>query len=184
MSITVTIVTTANRTRKFVQTDDAAIQEILATLRAWGQLFAQRTLIVASDQEVEVFSPASIARIEIETQRDLAGVLPQLEHAQLTRITAQAEMPPPALTETYISTRADIFFEGGDTVALWLAGPRPTENSDRLMRLNRLFEQTALLYKLPAGGVGFINPAVMTRAVFASANDLLPKGAWRLQPLA
>jgi hypothetical protein len=182
MSIAVTIVTTANRTRRFTQADEAGIQEILESLRRSGQLFSARTLIVGSAQETEIFSPASITRIEIETQRDLAAYLPQLGDSRLTQIPEGGVTPPAEVSETHFSGRVDFFFAGGDTVALWICGPRPVGSNERLSQLTRLFEQPVLLYKLAAGGVGLMNPAAMTRALIASGSEKLPLGSWRLNP--
>jgi len=51
------------------------------------------------------------------------------------------------------------------------------------MNLTRLFEQPILLYKLPQGGIGLMNPGVMTRAVIKSGALSLPSGAWRVEPV-
>ena len=77
MSIAVNIVTTSNIARRFTQTDDASIKEILENLRRSGQLFSNRNLIIGSANETGIFAPSSIARIEIETQLDLGAYLPQ-----------------------------------------------------------------------------------------------------------
>jgi hypothetical protein len=182
MTINVTIVTTANRTRQFVQTDDGAIQDLLGTLRLSGQIFTHRTLIIGSAQETEIFSPAAITRIEIATQRDLSSALPQLGDTQLTLLPPGAPTPPPEVTEEHAAGRIDFFFEGGDTVGIWYSGPRPGNDNERLMRLTRLFEQPVLMYRLSGGGVGFMNPAKMTRAVVAARPDKLPAGSWLLNP--
>ena len=71
MSITITIVTTANRTRRFTQSDPARVSEILESLQRSAQLFANRSLIVVADESTEIFCPAAITRIEIETDIDL-----------------------------------------------------------------------------------------------------------------
>lgn len=76
MSITLTIVTTANRTLRFTQSEPQQVSEILASLRRCTQLFSNRTLVVVSDTGTDVFSPASITRIEIETDADLSPYLP------------------------------------------------------------------------------------------------------------
>ena len=72
MSTHINIVTTANRTLRFTQSTPAQISEILASLRRCTQLFSNRTLVVVADSGTEVFSPASITRIEIETDADLS----------------------------------------------------------------------------------------------------------------
>lgn len=180
MSIAVTITTTANRRRCFTQTDSASIQEVLESFQRSGQMFSSRTLIIGSAQETEVFAPAAITRIEIETQLDLSAYLPQRGETRLSLIPEGSATPPTSVSETQVSARADVFFEGGDTVAIWISGPRPSGANERLAILTRLFEQAVLMYKLPAGGIGFLNPGVMTRVRLAAAIDKLPAGAWRL----
>jgi len=182
MSIAITIVTTANRTRRFTQTDEACIQGVLDSLKRSGQLFSNRTLIIGSGEHTEIFSPSSITRIEIETERDLSGYLPAQGETQLSLIPAGSTTPPVEVSETAIATQLDFYFEGGDTVAIWISGPRPSSANDRLMQLTRLFDQPILMYRLEGGGVGFMNPATMTRALIASAVEVLPTGAWRLDP--
>jgi hypothetical protein len=183
MSITVTIVTTANRTRCFTQTDAQCEQDILGSLRRASQLFSNRTLIISSAQETEIFAPSAITRIEIGTQQDLGAYLPQQADTTLTLIPEGAPTPPTEISETHFSGRIDFFFTGGDTVAIWFSGPRPKEINARLMNLTRLFEQPVLMYKLPTGGMGFMNPAAMTRALVASATEQLPATAWHLNPV-
>jgi hypothetical protein len=183
MSINVTIVTTANRTRRFTQTDSASIQDILDSLRRAGQMFSNRTLIIGSVQETEIFAPSTITRIEIETQLDLGAYLPQLGESRLTSIPEGSSMPPPEVTETHFSGRVDFYFEGGDSLPVWVFGPRPIGNNERMAQLTRLFEQPVIMYKLPSGGIGFMNPSVMTRARIASATEKLPLGSWQLNPV-
>lgn len=182
MSITVTIITTANRTRRFTQTDETCIQSLLDSLGRVGQLFANRTLIIGSGQETEIFSPSSITRIEIETARDLSTHLPQHGETQLTLIPEGSATPAPEVSETVFSGQVDFFFEGGDRVSIWMSGPRPSGTNERLMRLTRLFEQPVLMYNLPAGGIGLMNPNAMTRALIAATTEQLPFGSWQLNP--
>lgn len=54
MSIAVNIVTTSNIARRFTQTDDASIKEILENLRRSGQLFSNRNLIIGSANETGI----------------------------------------------------------------------------------------------------------------------------------
>lgn len=180
MSIAINITTTANRRRRFTQTDSAGIQEVLESFKRSGQMFSNRTLIIGSAQATEIFAPASITRIEIETQLDLGAYLPQRGETQLSLIPEGSATPPTSISETQLSARADFFFEGGDTVAIWISGPRPSGANERLANLTRLFEQAVLTYKLPAGGIGFMNPGAMTRVKLAAAIEKLPAGAWRL----
>lgn len=187
MSIAINVITTANRTRCFTQQDDDRIHEILSSLRHCGQLFSSRVLIFGSANETEIFSPSSITRIEILTTRDLAEFLPmQLTTAKMTMTALSADAsdktPESQVDDNHAAGRADFFFEGGDTLPVWLEGLRPSDSTERLMNLTRLFEHSVLAYKLPQGGIGLMNPNVMTRVVFKSGGLDLPSNAWRVEP--
>ena len=188
MSIAINVITTANHTRCFTQKNDDRINEIFHNLGSCGKLFSSRVLIFGSATETEIFSPSSITRIEIVTTQDLTEFLPkQLTMGKMT-ITS---LPPDALNKTrqshidddHVAGRIDFFFEGGDTLPTWIEGIRPSDSSERLMNLTRLFEQPIILYKLPQGGIGLMNPGVMTRAVIKSGELTLPSGAWQVESL-
>jgi hypothetical protein len=188
MSIAINVITTANHTRCFTQQDGERANEILRNLGNCGKLFSSRVLIFGSATETEIFSPSSITRIEIVTTRDLTEFLPKQLTMGKMIITS---LPPDALDKTRqshiddenVAGRIDFFFEGGDTLPSWIEGIRPSDTSERLMNLTKLFEQPVLLYKLPQGGIGLMNPAVMTRAVIKSGAISLPSGAWRVEPV-
>jgi hypothetical protein len=187
MSIAINVVTTANHTRHFTQQDGDRISEILKNLANCTKLFSSRVLIFGSATETEIFSPASITRIEIVTKRDLTEFLPRQLTTGKMAITA---MPDDAMDKTRqshindesVAGRIDFFFEGGDTLPTWIEGIRPGDTTERMMNLTRLFEQPILLYKLPQGGIGLMNPGVMTRTVIKSGALSLPSGAWRVEP--
>ena len=104
------IVTTSNIARRFTQTDDASIKEILENLRRSGQLFSNRNLIIGSANETGIFAPSSIARIEIETQLDLGAYLPQYGEIRMTLIAKDATTPAAEVSETHFSARVEVFF--------------------------------------------------------------------------
>jgi hypothetical protein len=188
MSIAINVITTANHTRCFTQQEGDRINEIFRNLGNCGKLFSSRVLIFGSATETEIFSPSSITRIEILTTQDLTEFLPkQLTMGKMT-ITS---LPADALDKTRqshidddnVAGRIDFFFEGGDTLPTWIEGIRPSDSNERLMNLTRLFEQPIIIYKLPQGGIGLMNPGVMTRAVIKSGGLTLPGGAWRVEPV-
>ena len=182
MSIAVTIVTTANRTRRYAQNDTLCIQEVLDSLHRSGQLFSSRVLIIGSHHETEIFTPGAITRIEIGVQQNLDTYLPPGGRFQMRKL-AEGETPETQISETDFSGRVDFYFAGGDTVALLVSGPRSSDASGRLMNMTRLFEQAVLHYELPGGGIGLINPANLTRIQIATGVDKLPSGSWQLDSL-
>ena len=181
MSITITIVTTAHRTRRFTQSDPARVSEILDSLKRCAQIFSGRTLVVVSESGTEIFSPAAITRIELESDIDLGAYLPPASNTDL-RALAMGETPPIAqVDETHIATQIDFFFEGGDTLSIWAEGNRPTDALERTMRITRLFEQPIIFYRPLKPGIGFINPSVLTRAAIGVALNDAPTGAWHVK---
>ena len=185
MSIAINVVTTSNHTRRFNQNDDGHINEIFNNLKNCVKLFSSRVLIFGSATETEIFSPSCITRIEIETARDLSEFIPkQLMPGKMTISSLPADTlekdRQSHIDDEKVAGRIDFFFEGGDTLAAWIEGMRPGVSSERMMNLTGLFEQPILLYKLPQGGIGLMNPSVMTRAVIKSGALSLPSGAWRV----
>ncbi|HTN94221.1 MAG TPA: hypothetical protein VMJ33_06560 [Gallionella sp.] len=188
MSIAINVITTANHTRHFTQQDGDRINEILKSLANSGKLFSSRVLIFGSATETEIFSPSSITRIEIVTKQDLTEFLPKqpaIGKMTITSLSADAmdKTRQSHIDDNNVSGRIDFFFEGGDTLPTWIEGIRPSDSTERMMNLTRLFEQPVLLYKLPQGGIGLMNPGVMTRAVIKSGALSLPSGAWRVEPV-
>ena len=188
MSIAINVVTTANHTRSFTQQDGDRINEIFRNLGNCGKLFSSRVLIFGSATETEIFSPSSITRIEILTTRDLTEFLPkQSMTGKMTISSLPADTLDKArqsrIDDESVAGRIDFFFQGGDTLPTWIEGIRPSDSSERLINLTRLFEQQIIIYKLPQGGIGLMNPSVMTRAVIKSGALSLPSGAWRVEPV-
>lgn len=183
MSLNVTIVTVANKIRQFNQTDDLAIKQFCETLRRSTQLFTNRSLIIGSDNETELLLPSAITRIEVATKINLSPYLPPLSGTSVTLIPDGAETPQPEVGDSFVTARMDCYFVGGDTVKLLISGPRPAAAIERLANMTRLFENPIIVYSLPSGGFGFINPANMTRAVIKAGSEELPAGSWRLNPV-
>lgn len=179
MSLAITIVTTANRKRRFVQTDPAQIGHILDSLKRAGQWFKQPNLIIVSNESTEVFNPSSIARIELATDLDLTPHLPSgWKLDALRAIAADAPTAAGQVDDESLSMRVDVFFEGGDALALWLDNKEPGSVTERKTRTTHLFEQPVLPYRPLQGGIGLINPAAMTRARFGISVLYPPSSAW------
>lgn len=178
MSLAITIVTTANRSRRFFQTEPAHVAGILDSLKRCGQLFSSPSLIIVSDTATEVFNPKSIARLEIETQIDLAPYLPPPWDLSILAIDPDALTGEGYVDNENLSTRVDFFFEGGATLAAWAEGPQPVGTMERTARITRIFEQPVIPYRPLKPGIGFINPAAMTRARIGVAADHPPAGCW------
>jgi hypothetical protein len=181
MSTHITIITTANRTLHFTQSDPAQVSEILASLRRCTQLFSNRTLVVVADSGTEVFSPTSITRIEIETDADLTPYLPPAWEIAARALSPGEVVNPASVDDQHIAARLDFFFEGGDTLATWFERTRPLGAAERTMQITRLFEQPIIPYHLTKPGIGFMNPAAMTRASLGIALTDAPASAWHVK---
>lgn len=180
MSLSLTVTTTANRTRRFFQTDPVRVEEILAGLRRAAQLFTARTLVIVGEDNTEVFSPRAITRIEIETALDLKPYLPPAWELKLRALSPLEITADGTIDAATIQSRVDCFFDGGDTLAAWLDSARPDSPIDRGLRLNALFEQAVIPYLPSTAGIGLINPATLTRIQLGAALSDPPAGAWHL----
>lgn len=181
MSITISIVTTANRTLRFTQSEPARISEILSSLQRCTQLFSNQTLVVVSDTGTEVFSPASITRIEIETEADLTPYLPPAWEIPARALAPGENLTPALIDDHHIAARLDFFFAGGDTLATWFERKRPLGAAERTMQVTRLFEQPLIPYHPVRPGIGFMNPAALTRASLGIAMNDAPASAWHVK---
>ena len=181
MSITITIVTTANRTRRFKQSDPARINEILESLQRCSQLFSNRSLVVVSDSSTEIYNPSAITRIEIETGIDLTPYLPPGRNTNIRALALGDPLPETVLNEQKISVSADFYFEGGDNLSAWIENERPSDVLERTMRITRLFEQAVIFYQPTTPGIGLMNPAVMTRSTLGAQLPDAPSGSWHVQ---
>jgi len=182
MTVSVKVVTTANKILNFVQRNPGMADAFLDSVRNSGHPFSSRSLIIASEKESQILAPSAITRIEIDGDKDLSSFLPIAGGTPLTAI--QEEKPLPRfITEDFLATRMDFFFEGGDSVALSLSTQRAMNVADRMMRITRIFEQPLITYTLANGGIGLMNPSRMTRVKLDSHLDIFPKGTWQLEPL-
>ncbi len=181
MSLSITITTTANRTRRFFQTDPARVAEILASLKRCNQLFTGSSLVIVADDVTEVFRPKGITRIEIETQIDLAPWLPPAwDELGINAITPQTLTGPGYLDDESVSSRMDFYFVGGDKLSAWVERERPSSRAERNAIVARAFDLPCIPYRPVSPGVGFVNPAAMTRFSLGVAAANPPAGVWHL----
>lgn len=94
MAIGITVITTANSARRFLQTDEAAIEQTLDSLRRSSQMFAGKPLIVGSEAQTEVFARASIACLEFAAAKDLSAYVASPLNLQLTVLTPEQLAEP------------------------------------------------------------------------------------------
>ncbi len=180
MTMNITVITTANRARRFVQVDEALQQTILEKLRRSSQLFTGKPLIIGSPALTEVFAASAIACVEIETIRDLGDYLPSPLNLTLTALTPEQRAEPfvGGLDGDHFRARIEFFFTGGHVLFMSAEGVRKPALAERLMNLTSLFERPAIHYRLAQGGVGLMNPHAMTRFVVSPGIPDLPSDAW------
>jgi hypothetical protein len=180
MATSITVITTANRARRFAQSDDASMDQILDSLKRSGQLFAGKPLIIGSTAQTEVFSASAIACVEIETDRDLSDHVPNPLNLTLTALTPEQRAEPFAggLEGDNFKVRIEFFFVGGYSLYTSAEGVRKAALAERLMNLTGLFERPVINYRLAQGGVGLMNPHAMTRFVINPGVPDLPRDAW------
>ena len=180
MATSITVITTANRARRFAQTDDASMDQILDSLKRSGQLFSGKPLIIGSAAQTEVFSASAIACVEIETDRDLSDYVPSPLNLTLTALTPEQRTEPFAggLEGDNFKVRIEFFFVGGYALYTTAEGVRKAALAERLMNLTGLFERPVINYRLAQGGIGLMNPHAMTRFVINPGVPDLPRDAW------
>lgn len=183
MFATITIVTTANRQRTFVMNDRQAFDDLTVSLQRYQLLFRRKTLILASDRETEIFLPSSLTRIEIQSGEDIFRSLPgTAQDSVITAIDSDQPLPKQQQAADFFSGRVDFFFQGGDNLATWIDGPLASHQVERVANFNNVFDQGVITYIPRAGGIGFMNPEVMTRMLVNAGARVLPADAWRVAP--
>ncbi len=180
MAATITVITTANRARRFAQSDDAAIDSILTSLTRSSQLFSGKPLIIGSQAQTEVFSAASIACLEVESERGFHDFVHSPANLALTALTCSQRAEPftGGLAGDHFTVRIEFFFLGGHSLYTTAEGVRKAALADRLMILTGLFERPVITYRTAQGGVGLMNPHAMTRFVICPGVPDLPRDAW------
>ena len=110
--------------------------------------------------------------------QDLAVRLPTALWPVIHAIPADALTLPGKIDDENAASRIDFFFTGGDTLAGWLETPVSGTAAERTARNGRLFEEAVITYTTQGGGIGFINPATMTRTRVGAALPYPPATAW------
>ena len=179
MSITVTVITTANRVRRFTLNDQNSVDTLLERLKRSAQYFSGKPLIIGSAQHTEIFSASSMACVEFETTADLSAYLPLAHDLTITALTREQELTPftGGLNGDHFTARIDFFFEGGHALHTRAEGVRKPALAERLMNLTSIFERPVIIYHLPQGGIGLMNPHCMTRSVVTPGVPDLPRDA-------
>ena len=178
MSLAITIVTTANRTRRFFQTDPARISEIIESLKGGPHFFDDRMLVIVGELSTEGFSASLITRIELETEADWSTVLPPSWRLDLRALAPGELIGPGGIENGRLSADIDFFFQGGDTLAAWVENSQPELTAERVKRIAAFFEQKIIPYRLATRGIGIINPAVLTGVSLGAKITDPPAGAW------
>jgi hypothetical protein len=178
MSLAITVVTTANRRRRFFQTDPALCAEMLDTLQRAGNLFSGPPLVIATDHGTEIFSTRTITRIEFETVDDLTRFHPANRELRFRALSPEEFALFGEADGERIAAPVEFFFEGGDTFSAWFEAERDASQAERAMRVANLFKEPVIPYRLATAGIGLVNPAAMTRLSMAVAIAGLPKGTW------
>lgn len=184
MSIRVSVITTANRRRCFTMHGADSISHLLDSLKRSAHIFSGKPLIIGSAAQTEIFASTSIACIELETDSNLDGCLPGGQNLQITALSAEEAMAPVAggVAGESFQTRIDFYFQGGHVLPTRVEGERKAALAERLMSLTSFFEHPVLVYQLPQGGIGLMNPQAMTRSLMTPGVLDLPRDAWVAEP--
>ena len=185
MAIKISVITTANRTRCLNVDNTENITYLIDGLKRSANIFSGKPLIIGSESQTTIFSAASIACIELETDLDIFRELPGKHEVTITALTTEEAIAPfeGGIDGNTFSARIDFHFLGGHVINALIAGERKAALADRLMILTGLFERPIIFYKLTQGGVGMMNPHAMTRSVISPGAPDLPSDAWIAEAL-
>ncbi len=180
MSIIVSVITTANHTRRFTLNSADSINHLLDILGRSALIFSGKPLIIGSATQTELFSVASVACIELETARDLEAYMPGDQTMALCALASGEALLPfiGGLEGAHYKARIDFYFQGGHVLHTLAEGERKAALAERLMNLTGVFDRPVIAYRLPQGGIGLMNPQAMIRAVITPGVPDLPKDAW------
>ena len=185
MSINILVVTTANRTRRFKQDSVDDINHLLDSLKRSAHIFSGKPLIISSAGQTDIFSPSSIACVELETSQDLDSYVPGAQNLSITALTEEEAISPfeGGVVGDSFTARIDFFFQGGHVINTLVEGERKMALAERLMNLTSILERPVIFYRLPQGGIGMMNPQAMTRVTVTPGVPDLPRDAWVAVPV-
>jgi hypothetical protein len=175
MTISIKVVSTANRTRFFHYSGkkNGGINRLIGP----QAVFSGPALVFASSLQTEIYSPKQIAYIEIEGSVASGAVAKEFD----TYITG---MPAGDVTSEYDLYEGPerfqvvFYFAGGAELhAKVKIDNTNVSDADRLRRISQLFELPVVRFVTASGGMGLINPAVMTRVMITPTGDILPSDA-------
>ncbi len=178
MSLSIKIVTTANRTRIFHQSEQQQVSKSVALLTGVTNIFATHSLLLSSALQAEVFSPRRIALIELDGAFAPLARLGQSD-VRITAIDSDDTAPIYNLdSDGSPSFRVDFFFVGGYVLNTRVEVDNAEVTfADRARRVTQLFDVPLIWYTTANGGVGQMNPSNLTRAVITPAGEIMPADA-------
>lgn len=179
LSIAIKLVTTANRTHRFFQTEAQHAKKILSSLKQGGQhLFARPSLIIVSHNHTEIFNPRQICHIEFETHQPLSEWLPTGCQPHLRFLDGDELTMPDGFDDGDVHTRVDLLFKGGHCLHTWLEGEHDDTTLDRKSQMAQIYEHPWMLYQPSSPGIGIINPAAIVHTRIGLPLYDVPTDSW------
>jgi hypothetical protein len=178
MPLSIKIVTTANRTRYFHQSDASQAAKSIALIAGATSIYAAPSLLLTSALQAEVFAPRRIALIELDGE-SLPADRPGQSDVLITAIDPDDSAPVYDLDEASGGRfRVDFFFVGGYVLSTRVEVDNSEATfADRTRRVTQLFETPLIWYTSSGGGIGLMNPSTMTRTVITPAGGTVPADA-------
>ncbi len=179
---------------EFYQTDAERIRKILRLL-ATPRLFTQPELIIASESHASAITARTIDVILARTGVDLPKILQLNSPAgpvDISEVDKTCDDSSPTVREgegqcldRIISRtfRVEIRTLGGWATVLEVRAQVQGTVQDRRLTFAHVFQVPVIPFSLRAGGIGFINPANLTRATAYPPPDSLPETALPLELL-
>lgn len=127
MAINISVITTANRARRFKQESPESINQLLEGAQTQRQHYLSgKPLIIGSGVQTTIFAAASIACIELETDLDIDSYLPGKHDAAITALNTEEAITPfqGGIDGNSFSARIDFHFLGGHVINAVIKGER------------------------------------------------------------
>jgi len=167
LDLTIEVRTEDGANTQFYQSDEGGIGKILSLLNT-PRLFSQPFITLASERSVSAVPSRAIDVILVRTPTTPRVLLPP-DWLDIVEVDAEAFQ-----IERSLRTNADTESEGNTSfveihtsgdwmIVLKLQAAIQATIPDQRQRFAQFFEMPVIPFRLPAGGVGFINPGNISR---------------------
>lgn len=182
MSIELRFHHTTGRVYRYVQSEPAAVQQLLK-LAAPPRVFAEPEILLSGGGIVTVINTAQVTRLDVVTTEPLGW-------PRISNITAMLLLPDEAALRAR-AVRAHDAKDPGDAIVVHLAydmvggerfyaeiAGKAGHPLEARAKLSRLLRHPPLYFNLSGGGATVVNPTNVVRVLVTATAQRTPTGAW------